>query len=88
MPTHQKSAPNRTCRYCRAKFKPIREDQRFCKPDHRKAFWKYGGLPFDKMRDQIMKEVRKIIHEELAKYARYAKVVEDFSPTLRIPAKQ
>ncbi len=85
---------NRSCRYCKAKFKPIRLDQRFCKPAHRKAFWKYGGLPFDKMKEQIMKDVRKefrpmlndIIQQELRKYAQYAKVVEDYSIPLRLPA--
>ena len=55
------TVPNRSCRYCKAKFKPIREDQRFCKPAHRKSFWKYGGLPFDKMKEQIMKDVRKLL---------------------------
>ena len=57
--------PTRSCRYCKAKFKPIRQDQRFCTPAHRKSFWKYGGLPFDKMKEQIMKEVRKLVREEL-----------------------
>jgi hypothetical protein len=57
--------PNRTCRYCKAKFKPERKDQRFCKPAHRKSFWKYGGLNFDKMKEQIMKDVRKMVREEI-----------------------
>lgn len=57
----------RSCRYCKAKFKPIRrEDQRFCTPAHRKSFWKYGGLPFDKMKEQIMKDVRKMVRAEIA----------------------
>src|ERR1035437_2871312 len=56
---------NRSCRYCKAKFKPERKDQRFCKPAHRKSFWKYGGLNFDKMKEQIMKDVRKMVREEL-----------------------
>jgi hypothetical protein len=60
------TVPNRSCRYCKAKFKPIREDQRFCKPAHRKSFWKYGGLPFDKMKEQIMKDVRKMVRAEIA----------------------
>ena len=59
------TVPNRSCRYCKAKFKPIREDQRFCTPAHRKSFWKYGGLPFDKMKEQIMKDVRKIVRAEI-----------------------
>jgi hypothetical protein len=61
-----KTVPNRSCRYCKAKFKPVREDQRFCKPAHRKAFWKYGGLPFDKMKEQIIKDVRKMVRAEFA----------------------
>jgi hypothetical protein len=66
-PKSIKDAPDRSCRYCKAKFKPIREDQRFCKPAHRKSFWKYGGLPFDKMKEQIMKDVRKMVSAEITK---------------------
>lgn len=62
-PAKAKPTPNRTCRYCKAKFKPIREDQRFCTPAHRKSFWKYGGLNFDKMKEQLEKSVRKMIRE-------------------------
>jgi hypothetical protein len=62
MPTE---LPTRSCRYCKAKFKPIRQDQRFCKPAHRKSFWKYGGLPFDKMKEQIMKDIRKVMRAEI-----------------------
>lgn len=56
--------PRRQCRYCKGRFQPIREDQRFCKPDHRKAFWRYGGLPYDKMREQIMKDVRRELKKQ------------------------
>jgi len=55
----------RMCRLCRKEFKPKRKDQRFCKPAHRKSFWKYGGLPFDKMKEQIMKDVRKMMQEAI-----------------------
>jgi hypothetical protein len=66
MPKTAATVTNRSCRYCKAKYKPIREDQRFCKPAHRKLFWKYGGLPFDKMKDQLLKELRKIVRAEIA----------------------
>jgi len=52
----------RKCAYCRGSFTPQRgqdKDQRFCCPNHRKAFHRYGGLPYHKMREQIMKDVRK-----------------------------
>jgi len=52
----------RRCKYCRGNFVPERaqdKDAKFCCPNHRKAYWRYGGLPFDKMRDQIMKDVRR-----------------------------
>lgn len=49
--------PFKQCRYCRAKFRPARNTQRFCKADHRKAFFKYGGLPYDKMRDQMRRDI-------------------------------
>lgn len=87
----------RRCKYCRGNFVPERaqdKDAKFCCPNHRKAYWRFGGLPFDKMKEQIMKEVRKmvaptvqaLVQEELRKYAQYAKVTEDFSPSLRLPA--
>lgn len=59
----------RQCRYCKARFTPRRPqdaDQRFCSPTHRKAFHKYGGLPFDKLLDRMRKEVRAMIRAELA----------------------
>lgn len=54
----------RRCKYCRAWFVPERTQAKnaiFCSPNHRKAFWRYGGLPFDKMKEQIMREVRKMV---------------------------
>jgi hypothetical protein len=46
--------------------RPQDKDAKFCCPNHRKSFWRYGGLPFDKMKDQIMKDVRKMVRAELA----------------------
>lgn len=57
----------RRCKYCRATFVPERaqdKDAKFCEPNHRKAYWRFGGLPFDKMKEQIMKEVRKLVRAE------------------------
>lgn len=51
----------RRCRYCKAVFTPKRPqdiDARFCEPNHRKAYHKYGGLPYDKMREQIRRDIR------------------------------
>jgi len=56
----------RSCRYCHARFVPARpqdKDAKFCSPNHRKNFWRYGGLPFDKMKEQIMKDVKKLVRE-------------------------
>jgi hypothetical protein len=58
----------RRCKYCRCTFVPERaqdKNARFCCPNHRKAYWRYGGLPYDKMREQIMRDVRKIVREEI-----------------------
>lgn len=58
----------RRCKYCKGNFIPERpqdKDAKFCTPNHRKAFWRYGGLPFDKMKEQIMKDVRKLVRESL-----------------------
>lgn len=58
----------RSCRYCHARFVPARpqdKDAKFCSPNHRKNFWRYGGLPFDKMKEQIMRDVRRIVREEV-----------------------
>jgi len=59
----------RRCKYCKGNFIPERpqdKDAKFCTPNHRKAFWRYGGLPFDKMKEQIMKDVRKMVRTEIA----------------------
>ena len=59
----------RRCKYCRGTFVPERaqdKDSKFCCPNHRKAYWRYGGLPFDKMKEQLMREVRKMIRAEFA----------------------
>jgi len=60
----------RRCRYCRALFIPKRKQDdgaKFCSPNHRKAFWRYGGLPFDKMIDRLKGMVREIVRKEIAK---------------------
>ena len=56
----------RRCKYCRGTFVPERaqdKDQRFCCGNHRKAYWRFGGLPFDKMKTQIFKEVKKLVRD-------------------------
>lgn len=63
----------RRCHHCRAIFVPRNnagKNAKFCCDAHRKAYWSYGSLPFDKMKEGLMREVRKIVpglvHEELA----------------------
>jgi len=61
----------RRCRYCRAIFSPVRmcdSDQRFCCPAHRKLYWRYGGLPFDKLMERVRKEMRKMVREEIQEF--------------------
>jgi hypothetical protein len=57
----------RRCRYCRAVFYPRTgkggSRQEFCCAEHRKNFWRYGGLPFDKLMSRLEREFRKIIRE-------------------------
>ena len=63
----------RRCKYCRGTFVPERaqdKDAKFCCPNHRKAYWRFGGLPFDKMKEQIMKDVRKMVRTEVAEMLR------------------
>jgi hypothetical protein len=49
--------PMLKCRYCKVRFRPLRKTQRFCQDAHRKLFHRYGGLAYDKMREQIVKDV-------------------------------
>jgi hypothetical protein len=56
----------RKCKYCRAVFTPARpqdKDAKFCKPNHRKAFWRYGALPFDKIMSRVETLIRRMIRE-------------------------
>lgn len=68
MSTHQKKTipaylalKPRRCKYCRAVFTPARpqdRDAKFCEPNHRKAYHRYGGLPFDKLMDRVRRETK------------------------------
>jgi hypothetical protein len=52
----------RRCKYCRAIFVPARPQDaqaKFCEPNHRKAYHRYGGLPFDKLMDRVRKEIKR-----------------------------
>jgi hypothetical protein len=61
----------RPCRLCKAIFKPhthvvaCADSQEFCCPAHRKEYWKYGALPFDKLLVRIEKRCREIAREEI-----------------------
>lgn len=53
----------RQCKYCKAKFTPARpqdKDAKFCEPNHRKAYHRYGSLPFDKLMERVRKEMKVI----------------------------
>lgn len=92
--------PRRKCDDCGKSYKPkqpLRPNTRgFCSDNCRKSYHKHGGA-YRKLKvevsklvnqrmDAIERQIRSIVLEELTKYAQYAKVVQDFSPTLRIPA--
>ena len=61
----------RKCRLCKSSFKPTTKviscanTQEFCCPNHRKEFWKYGGLPFDKMLKRIEIRCKEIARQEI-----------------------
>src|ERR1700727_853936 len=60
----------RPCRLCKAQFRPTTHvvscanTQEFCCPPHRKEYWKYGGLPFDKLLKRMEARTREIAKEE------------------------
>ena len=59
----------RKCPHCKAVFTPLVRgglEQRFCCPQHRKAFHQYGSLPFEKLMERIRKEIREIVRTEVA----------------------
>lgn len=64
--TEAPKRPLRRCRYCKGKFRPTRDNQHFCTPAHRKLYWKYGALPFDKLMTRIRGELNKLLNSELA----------------------
>lgn len=43
------SYPPRKCRYCKGLFIPFQKSQLFCTESHRKLYWKYGTIPFEKL---------------------------------------
>jgi len=93
--------PRRKCDDCGKNYKPkqpLREGTRgFCSDNCRKSYHKHGGA-YRKLKGEMEKliarrvaaieaNVRRIVLEELTKYARFSKVVEDHAPALRIPAE-
>lgn len=58
----------RKCKYCKAIFTPTRpqdKDQKYCCANHRKYYWEYGALPFEKLQrdlhDSVMRRVNVIV---------------------------
>src|SRR6185436_15229383 len=66
-------AKMRRCRYCKGEFRPRSgsggKEQRFCSAAHRKAFWKSGSLPYDKLVLRLEKAIAGRVQEQLASYA-------------------
>lgn len=63
----------RKCKYCKAIFTPERPqdwNQKFCQDDHRKKFWMYGGLPYDKMRESLMLTIRAQVNDMLGEVSK------------------
>lgn len=61
------------CKYCRGKFRPTRtsgKPQKFCTDAHRKLYWRYGALPFDKLVSRMRSEIKKQIASELSEIRR------------------
>lgn len=69
----------RRCRYCRTIFVPETRrgnHARFCCDDHRKAYWRYGGLRFDKFKAQLIKELKRFVTEEIERCAPLAALID------------
>jgi hypothetical protein len=63
----------RKCKYCRATFYPKRaagKEAKFCSAAHRKNFWRYGGLPFDKLLLRMELETKRLVRDEIRKMVR------------------
>ena len=54
------------------------KEAKFCCENHRKAYWRYGGLPYDKMRAQIMRDVQKFLRSEFNKLCDEARAAGKF----------
>lgn len=60
----------RKCLHCGLTFKPTcknpfnAEEAKFCCPAHRKEFWKYGKLPWDKLMARVENRAREVYQEE------------------------
>ncbi len=95
-----KNLPRRKCDDCGKSYKPVKPsrpgERGFCSANCRKSYHKHGGAYrklkgemaklVEKRMEDLRQEFRGMVQEELRKYAQYARVVEDFAPTLRLPA--
>ena len=51
----------RRCEYCRGEFRPTRPQdrkRRFCCEKHRKAIFRHGTLPYERLKADVLKLVR------------------------------
>jgi hypothetical protein len=56
--------PKRKCKYCKGTFQPLQRKQTFCCDNHRKSFWQYGTMTFEKLEARVEKEARRVAREE------------------------
>ena len=61
-------AKMRRCRYCKGEFRPRSgsggKEQHFCSAAHRKAFWKSGSMPYDKLVLRLEKTIGQRMQEQ------------------------
>lgn len=72
--------PLRSCRYCRKRFRPKKEQQkdtaRFCCESHRVEFHSTGSMEFQKLMNKLVKELTKQIQETAISRVYFAKMKE------------
>lgn len=72
----KKEASGGTCRYCQLPFVAKKPNQEFCSPDHRKAFWKHGTLPFEKLMATVEARIAAPLRLRVAEMEARINVVE------------
>ncbi len=77
----------RRCKYCKLNFTPVAkneqqrknaEAQKFCKPAHRTAYHRYGGINFDQLVEKAAAKVKEALLHDEAFIAIAAKAIHKF----------